>query len=206
MPNGDNEQVPIARFRAPDGALIAEVDLSAGPQRAVDEVIARARGLGADKLWVQAHVVDAGFGFRRRGSYTRLEARQPPTPIELPFPPPERIREIQRACFGDVWGRRDPSRPDPDSVFVGLHEGGTWVGICEVDVEAQWIDGPGVVPFLRAPDRYARLVRGAATYLRPEPVMLETWGDAQSTLDAYASLGFEPLQSVSGWELDLRGR
>lgn len=206
MPDSDDEHVPIACFRAPDGALVAEVDLTAGRRPAGEGLIARARRLGADKLWVHAHVVDARFGFTRRGSYARLEAPTPPTHVELPYPPMDRIREIQRMCFGDVWGRHDPGPPDRDAVFVALYEDGTWVGICEVDTEAQWIEGPGVVPELRTPDRYARLVRGAVAYLRNEPIVLESWGDAPSTLDAYVSLGFEVVHSVSGWELDLRER
>jgi hypothetical protein len=203
VPDSDIEPLPIARFRAADGTHVAEVNLTLGRRSSVEELIARARVLGAERLWVHAHVVDAGFEFRRRGSYTRLEAVRPPAPVELPSPPAGRIQEIQRACFGDIWGRHDPGPPDPDSVFVGLHERGSWVGICEIDPEAQWIDGPGVVPTLRTPDRYARLVRGAAAYLRNEPVVLETWGDAPSTLDAYGTLGFRVVQSVSGWELDL---
>jgi hypothetical protein len=169
-------------------------------------LIAHARALGAETLWVHAHVVDAEFGFTRCGSYTRLTAEGPPAVVELASPPLNRVREIQRACFAGVWGHHDPGPPDPDSVFVGLHEGRTWVGICEVDAEGQWIDGPGVVPWLRTPDRYARLVRGAAAHLRNEPVALETWGDTASTLAAYVRLGFEVVHSVSGWELDLRER
>jgi hypothetical protein len=203
VPKNYDKLIPIARFRAPDGALVAEADLTRGHRHPVDELIARARTLGVDKLWVLAHVIDARFGFKRSGSYVRLEAAQPPAHVELPFPPTERIREIQRTCFGDVWGHHDPGPPEPDSIFVGLHESGTWVGICEVDPEAQWIDGPGVVPFLRTPDRFARLVRGAAAYLQDEPVVLETWGDSTSTLASYASLGFEVVHSVSGWELNL---
>jgi hypothetical protein len=204
VPNSDIEPVPIARFRAADGTQVAEVNLTLGLRYSADELIARARGLGADRLWVHAHVVDAGFGFERRGTYTRLEAARPPAPVELPFAPSGRIQEIQRACFGDLWGRHDPGPPAADSVYVGLHERGGWVGICEIDPEAQWIDGPGVVPSFRTPDRYARLVRGAAAYLRNEPVVLETWGDAGSTLAAYVLLGFAVVGSVSGWELDLR--
>jgi hypothetical protein len=205
MPDGVNTPIPIARFTAPDGASIAEADLTRGHHRAAEDLIARARALGVDKLWVHAHVVEAGLGFVRRGAYTRLTAARPPEPVELPYPPRERVGEIQRACFRDTWGRHDPGLPDTDSVFVALHERGTWVGICEIDPEAQWIDGPGVVPGFRTPDRYARLLRGAAAYLRDEPVTLETWGDAASTLDAYAELGFEVVSSVSGWELDLNG-
>ena len=205
MPDSDDELVPIARFRALDGALVAEVDLTRH-RRPVEDLIAHARCLGADKLWLHAHVVEAGFGFKRRGSYTRLEAARPPAPVELALPPLVRVHEIQRACFADVWGHHDPGLPDSGSLFVGLHEGGAWVGICEVDPDAQWIDGPGVVPSFRTPDRYARLVRGAAAYLRNEPVVLESWGDGASTRAAYVSLGFEVVHSVSGWELDLTGR
>jgi hypothetical protein len=201
----DNEQLPIARFRAPDGALIAEVDLTQGRHPVVEQLVSRARTLDADKLWLHAHLVDAGLGFVRRGSYLRLEAPAPPAPIDLARPPAERIRVLQRACYGDVWGRHDPGNlpDDGDSVFVGLHEHGTWVGICEVDVDGQWIDGPGIVPQLRTPDRYARLVRGAAAHLQQERVVLETWGDPPAALDAYGALGFEIVQSVPGWELDL---
>ena len=206
LPDRDGDFGSIARFRATDGTLIVEVDLTRGPDYAVDELIAHARALGADKLWAHAHVVDAEFGFRRCGSYTRLTAERPPALVELASPPLNRVREIQRACFAGVWGHHDPGLPDPYSVFVGLHEAGTWVGICEVDPEAQWMDGPGVVPWLRTPDRYARLVRGAAAYLQNAPVALETWGDAASTLAAYMGLGFEVVHSVSGWELDLRER
>ena len=199
----ETELGPIARFPAADGTLVVEVDLTDGHDYAVGELIAYTRALGAEKLWVHAHVVDAEFGFRRCGSYTRLRAERPPALVELASPPLSRVREIQRACFAGVWGHHDPAPPDPDSVFVGLHERGEWVGICEVDQDAQWIDGPGVMPWLRTPDRYARLVRGAAAYLRDEPVGLETWGDVRPTLDAYADLGFEVVHSVSGWELDL---
>jgi hypothetical protein len=201
----DDDAVPIARFRAAGGALVAEADLSGRPHHDLDQLITRAQNLGADKLWLHAQVVDARFGFVRRGSYTRLEAATPPAAVELPYPPTAQIREIQRACFRDVWGRHDPGPPDEDSVFVALHEHGEWAGICEIDPAGQWIDGPGVVPQLRTPDRYARLVRGAAAYVLNEPVILETWGDEPETLAAYRSLGFEIVHSVSGWELDLGG-
>jgi hypothetical protein len=204
VPNNHDDLVSFARFRAPDGALVVEAELADGHRYAVEFLIERARTLGADKLWVHAEVMDANIGFERRGSYARLEATAPPAAIELAFPPLDRIAELRRACFGDLWGHHEAGPPDIDSVFVALHERGAWVGICEVDPEAQWIDGPGVVPALRTPDRYARLVRGAAAFLQKEPVVLESWGDAASTLAAYVSLGFRIVRSVPGWELDLR--
>jgi len=203
LPDRDREFGPIALFRAADGTRVAEVDLTSDHDHAVAELITHARALGAEKLWVHAHVIDAGLGFTRRGSPSRTCAERPPAPVELASPPLGLVQEIQRACFAGVWGHHDPGVPDPEGVFVGLHEGGAWVGICEVDPDAQWIDGPGVMPGRRTPDRYARLVRGAAAYLRSEPVQLETWGDFASTLSTYAALGFEVVHSVSGWELDL---
>jgi hypothetical protein len=199
----DNDAIPIAQFRTPDGLLVAEVDLSERPSH-VHEFVARARKLGADRLWVYAHVVDVGLGFTLRGSYTRLIAQRPPAPIELPYPPWERISELRRACLSGIWGHRDPGPPDDELVYVALYEGGEWVGICQLDPARQWIDGPCVVPSHRTPERYAKLVRGAAAYLSKEPVLLETRGDAASTLAAYQSLGFEIAQTVAGWELDLR--
>jgi hypothetical protein len=171
-----------------------------------DLSIGQARALGAGKLWLHAHVVDAEFGFRRCGSYTRLVAERPLALVDLASPPLRCVRDLQRACFAGVWGHHNPALPDPDSVFVGVQEGGFWVGICEVGPQAQWIDGPGLVPGLRTPERYARLVRAAAAYLQDAPVSLETWGDSTPILDAYVALGFEVVHSVSGWELDLRKR
>jgi hypothetical protein len=185
---------------------VAEIDLNGPTRHSLDSVIARARAIGADKLWIHARVVDARFGLEPCRGYARLEAAKPPTPIRLPNPPRFRIHELQCGCFSDVWGHHDPGPPAPDSIFVGLHERGQWVGICEVDPEAQWIDGPGLLPGFRTPERYARLVRGAARYLKADPVVLETWGDAAQTLAAYLLLGFRLVESVPGWELDLRVR
>jgi len=50
VPDRDKELVPMARFRAPNGALIAEADLTDGHHRAVDDLVARARLLGADRF------------------------------------------------------------------------------------------------------------------------------------------------------------
>ena len=98
---------------------------------------------------------------------------------------------------------RPRSEPDPSDTFVGLHEAGAWIGICELDPTTGWIDGPGVIPGLRTPDRYARLVRGAAALVQSSPVGLETWGDSEETIESYRQLGFKLLEYVPGWELIL---
>ena len=81
-----------------------------------------------------------------------------------------------------------------------MHEAGAWVGICEVDVERNEIDSPGLLAPFRTADRYARLVREASSLLAPGPVTLETWGDTEETLAAYCELGFELVEYVPGWE------
>jgi hypothetical protein len=91
--------------------------------------------------------------------------------------------------------------PDPEATFVGLHESGAWVGICEVDLERSAIDSPGVFAAFRTADRYARLVRAASSLLAPGAVTLETWGDTETTLAAYRELGFKLVEYEPGWEL-----
>jgi hypothetical protein len=165
-------------------------------------VIDAARRVGARAVWVHATAIDAGLGFRQRGGYARLEAEQLPPAAELAQPPRRQVRALQGACFAGVWGHSEPAdEPDPESLYVGLHEFGAWVGICSVDVEERWIDGPGLLPSLRTADRYARLVRAAATALEPGPVTLESWGDSRETLAAYRELGFVLAEYVPGWEL-----
>jgi hypothetical protein len=199
-PSVEQSTPPAALFRAPDGRLIFE--LSQVPSSA--RSIAEARALDADAVWLQAAVVDAALGFAQKRGYARLEAVRLPPPLELARPPREAVKELQRECFAGVWGHAEPGELDPDTIYVGLHERGEWVGICGVDTNRGWIDAPGVKPGLRTPDRYVRLVRGAAAFVLLSPVRLETWGDTAETLAAYADLGFRVVEYVPGWELTLR--
>lgn len=195
----------IARFRSCDGRSVAEAKLAGENGRVpIRQLIDSARWAGADVLWVQAYVVDSDLGFRRRGGYARFEAPAAREPVELAVPPHEIVHDLQRACFSGVWGRTEPpAELDPEARHVGLKERGMWIGICEVDVELRWIDGPGVLPGFRTPDRFARLVRGASALLPTGMVTLETWGDGDETLEAYRALGFRLSEYVPGWELTL---
>ena len=193
-----------AIFRTADGALVVEVRLVTGATPDVKPLIAEAKAAGAELLWVHGDGVEETLGFRRRGGYARLAAEQLPDPVVLPSPRHSLIRELQMDCGSGVWGHSEPGVPDPSATYVGLHEGGRWVGVCEFDADAGWIDGPGVIRELRTPDRYARLVRGAAARMKRGAVTLETWGDADETIAAYQQLGFRLVSYVPGWELSLR--
>lgn len=190
---------PAALFRAPDGRLIFELSSVPSSSRS----IAEASALGADAVWLQAPMVDAALGFDQQRGYARLEAVQLPPPLDLGRPPRAVVTALQFECFAGVWGHAEPGELDPDTVYVGLHERGEWVGVCGVDANRGWIDAPGLKPAFRTPDRYVRLVRGAAAFVSLSPVKLETWGDSAATLSAYADIGFRVVEYVPGWELGL---
>jgi ribosomal protein S18 acetylase RimI-like enzyme len=194
-------------FRAADGRLVVQVAL-ADPvgTPALERLVADARDIGADAIWVHGAEVDpTAVGFESAGGYVTLAAVAPPEPLGLPSPPRESVRDLQRACFSRVWGRREPGALDPAASFVGLHDGVRWVAICEVHVEERGIDCPGVLPLLRSPELSVQLVRGAAALLpQDEEVTLETSGEDEETIAAYRTLGFEVVKSVPGWELTLR--
>ena len=192
----------VAVFRAADDSLVAEVNppiTAAALPRLL--TVARSRGIRA--IWVCGRRFSgASLGFQQRRGYARLQAVNPLTEIDAARPPLPLVPELQIRCFSGIWGHHRPAvEPDPDTTFVGLHESGAWVGICEVDIEQSQIDSPGLLPAYRTADRYARLVREAASLLPPGVVTLETWGDTKTTLAAYRELGFELVEYVPGWEL-----
>jgi hypothetical protein len=192
----------VAVFRTADDSLVAEVNPSIGAAE-LRRLVTTARSRGIRNIWVRGCLFPGeSLGFRRCRGYARLQAINPLTEIDAARPPLSVVPELQIACFAGVWGHHRPAlEPDPDATFVGLHESGAWVGICEVDIEQHQIDSPGVSPAFRTADRYARLVREAASMLAPGLVTLESWGDTETTLAAYHELGFELVEYVPGWEL-----
>lgn len=191
--------------RAADGSVVIVLH-QAKPSKATDleQLVREARSLSAHAIWVFGGSIDPELGFIPTSGYVRLEAPVPPSGLLLRAPPSESIRDLQTTCFAGMWGRYEPVSHDPASRYVGLYEKGRWVGICQVDLIERWIDGPGVHPMLRTPERSAQLVRGAAAYLpRNRPVTLETWGESGKTLEAYRALGFEVTERLPGWELRL---
>jgi hypothetical protein len=192
----------VAVFRAADDSLVAEVNppISSG---ALSRLLTTARSQGIQAIWARGCCFSGeSLGFQRRRGYARLQAVSPLTEIDAARPPLSLVPELQLACFSGVWGHHRPAlEPDPDTTFVGLHESGAWVGICEVDLERKQIDSPGVLTGFRTADRYARLVREASSLLAPGAVTLESWGDTEAALEAYRELGFELVEYVPGWEL-----
>jgi hypothetical protein len=192
----------VAVFRAADDSLVAEVNppISAA---ALAGLVATARSRGIGAIWARGSAPSGdGVGWQQRRGYARLQAISPLAEIDAARPPLALVPELQVACFSGIWGHHRPAlEPDPEAIFVGLHESRAWVGVCEVDLERNQIDSPGLVAPFRTADRYARLVRVASSLLVPGLVTLETWGDTEATLAAYRELGFELVEYVPGWEL-----
>jgi len=191
--------------RAADGSLVIVLRLNGSSETTdLEHLVDEARAFNARAVWVFGGSIDPALGFIPTSGYVRLEAPVPPTPLFLRAPPTESVRDLQTTCFAGMWGRYEPVSRDPASRYVGLYEKGRWVGICQMDLIERWIDGPGVHPMLRTPERSAQLVRGAAAYLpRNRSVTLETWGESRQTLKAYQALGFQVIESLPGWELRL---
>jgi hypothetical protein len=191
--------------RAADGGVVVVLHLDGTVEPSdLQQLEDEARKFNARAIWVFGGAIDEALGFTSAGGYVRLRAQAPPAPLLLPTPPRDAIRDLQTTCFAGIWGRYEAVSSDRASGYVGLYEKGRWVGICQVDLITRWIDGPGVHPMLRTPDRSADLVRGAAAYLpRNRPVTLETWGESGETIEAYRALGFEVMEEVPGWELRL---
>jgi hypothetical protein len=196
--------LPVAVFHAADNSLVAEVKAPIAND-ALLRLVRNARARGVHSVWVIGRRFSGGgLSFSRRRGYARLQAVNPLQKLDAAQPPRSLVPKLQTACRSGVWGHHLPaSEPDPDATHVGLYEAGAWVGICEVDVESNGIDSPGLIASCRTADRYARLVREASSMLAPGPVTLETWGDSETILDAYRALGFVLVEYVPGWELVL---
>jgi hypothetical protein len=124
-----------------------------------------------------------------------------------------RVVEAESFAAGDVeaaraegasglWGRKHVSpraQPAQDAIVVGLPV----VGICLVFPVERLIDGPGVLPEGRSADAYASLLVSACTVLGSGPADLNSWGDAEETIETYEDLGFDVVERVQGWELEL---
>jgi hypothetical protein len=165
--------------------------------------IEAARAAGAELLWVHANDDLSAHGFRRAGAYVRMHADEVPVRRREPSFIEERdYAEVLARAYSGLWGHKHVSplaQPPDDAVVVGVPV----VGLCRVWPAQRMIDGPGVLPEGREPDAYASLLVSACSVLGPGPGDLDSWGDAEETLEAYEDLGFDVVERVQGWELEL---
>jgi hypothetical protein len=162
-----------------------------------------ARSAGAQLLWVHSNDDLSAYGFVRAGAYVRMHADEVPQRGREPSMLEERdYAEVLARAYSGLWGHKHVSplaQPPDDAVVVGLPV----VGLCRVFPVARLIDGPGVLPEGRSPDAYASLLVAACAVLGAGPADLDSWGDAEETIEAYEDLGFDIVERVQGWELEL---
>ncbi|HEY6961436.1 MAG TPA: hypothetical protein VI408_06035 [Gaiellaceae bacterium] len=163
-----------------------------------------ARASGAQLAWVHTNDDLGAHGFRRAGAYVRMHADD--VPLRRNREPPLLDRRdyaavLDRAYLG-LWGHKQvtpDARPPLDAVVVGVPV----VGLCRAWPDDRLLDGPGVLPEARSPDAYASLLLHACTAIGEGPADLDSWGDSDDVIEAYEDLGFDVVERVQGWELEL---
>ena len=192
---------------ATDGRIVAEADLRGDAD--VQGVIHEARTRGAQVLWAYGGDLDPQ-GFVREGGYTRLAAGSIPVEDSEPLgttSDPDDLVELLRLGFLGQWGHKLPDREalaraaGRADVFYLVAAGNG--GVCCVDRDERLIDAPGVVPEMRSAESYLSLLRAACALLGEGPATIESWGDPPERLASYGELGFEVVERLDGWTLEL---
>ena len=190
--------------QAADGRLVAMADLRDGSPPS--PAIAEARQGSAVELWAYGHGLDE-HGFEPAPGYARLHADRLPPGEPLPESDDlDAIVTLLERCYVGLWGHWLPDRdlvaltaakPHVRHLVLDDH------GLCRVNTSERLIDAPGLAQAVRSPERYARLVLGAAALLGDGPADLESWGDPDDTIDAYEALGFRAEVLLQGWRLPI---
>jgi hypothetical protein len=162
-----------------------------------------ARAEGAEILWVHSNDDLSAHGFRRAGAYVRMHTDEVPVRKREPSFIEERdYAQVLARVYSGLWGHKHVSplaQPPEGAVVVGVPV----VGLCTVFPAERLIDGPGVLPEGRSADAYASLLVSACTVLGAGPADLDSWGDDEETIEAYEDLGFDVVERIQGWELEL---
>jgi hypothetical protein len=189
---------------SPAGEPIAEYELEPGDEGLLPMLAAEARQHGASRLCVYSTSDLSEAGFARREGYRRFTASDVPVGDSLPVLDPETVAAVWPRAFVGQWGHHLVQSADfdalPGAIYVGLSDGGDWLGLCRAEPERRLLDGPGFVGQPGSAQQAQALVLGACAQLDSGPVTLETWGDRA---EPYLELGFSIAEECPGWELAL---
>jgi len=186
-----------------EGATVAEAELT---DEDPNDVIKQARVHGVELLWLHTSSDMSRFGFSRASGYVRMRAEVAPAGEPLPTLAGAEYATTLENAYRGLWGHKKvaaDTSPPTDATVVGLYDGAEPLGICTVWARERLVDGPGVVPKARSTSNYARLLLGACAALGPGSIDLDSWGDRPDVIQAYADLGFVPVEQVTGWEMQL---
>lgn len=194
-------------FVSADGAQVAEADLRGAGDAEIEAAIADARGVGSARLWAYGDGL-APRGFVADGGFTRLSCESVAAAETLPAEADVgRLAAFYSDAYRGTWGHKRVDAEafaaylagEPQLVHLVLDD----IGVCRVDEVARIIDAPGVVPEARTTERYVRLLTAACARLAPGPATLESWGDPPERIAAHQELGFEVIERLEGWTLEL---
>ena len=130
--------------------------------------------------------------------------------------------------YGDLWGhaknvpvkehRKGISNYDPEGIFLLYTTSGEAVGMGSAQLETQTsvqdgshtntVNVPGVVPSHRQPDLYRALLLHSLHWVRdgmpaPGNILMDSWGDFDSTVDIFWQIGFTVKKHAVGYRLYL---
>ncbi len=130
--------------------------------------------------------------------------------------------------YGDLWGharnvaadehRKGLAHFDPEGIFLLFTKTGEAVGLGRVQLQSQTnvqdgshsntVDVPGIIPAHRLPDLYRVLLLHSLHWMRdhmtePGTIVMDSWGDFDSTVETFWQLGFEVEQHAIGYRLYL---
>ena len=187
-----------------DGRRVLEAEVV--DEEGVGAWTVRARERHAELLWLHTNLDLSAYGFERFPGYVRMRTDSPPPGEPLPTLKPDQYASTLDGSYRGLWGHKlvvDTAEPPAGAVILALYDAADPVGLCTVYQGERLVDGPGVLPHARAAASYSRLLLGACAELGPGPIDLDSWGDPQAVIDAYAELGFEIVERVAGWQLAL---
>ena len=120
------------------------------------------------------------------------------------------------------WGHHAVSAEDlghwlpdwrEDGIFLLFDATSEVIGLCRAELRAPqrgrplgYVDAPGIVPAHRGEDLYVSLLMSGMHWLREQGVDaigLESWGDAESTLERYSTMGFATVRRAISYRREL---
>ena len=140
------------------------------------------------------------------------------------------LLDALNVCYLDMWGHQHNDKPseeelcsprflkyyDAEDILLLFDSKDSVAGICSVKSEARkaedgtltdLLDAPGIIKEYREQGWQRLLVLAAIEHLRRKgirPITLEFWGDSESALNIYGSLGFEMAHHFLAYHKELK--
>lgn len=184
--------------RTAAGQPVAEGELAPEDIGLLPRLIRNASSRGAALLWIHSNADLSDAGFTARQGYRRLTADAVPLSEPLPLLDLPAVHDIMRRAYLGQWGHHEFEGHGlpPGAKYAGLGR----TALCRFEPEHRCIDGPAFADGAASPQAVQRLVLGAAAYLGPGVITVDTWGEPA---EPYMNLGFRVVEECGGWELTL---